>query len=362
MLKEAATRMALFNFADAYTAAGISPGPEIIRARQEAFDKLRQGLTTLNTLCLTRLYFGLNVPDGTDWFRDAFGESDPSFSMIGNQREAAVLSACLLSAALEDGRAAAGLALLTASAAGARVPLVRPELIEEARQALHKQAVVGRRPNLSDPKQIAVPKSKISAINDVLASQDWATAAALFTDASDRLESATTQVRNALVPLVAEITDLREEVEILWWYVGGWSRRLDKPFANLKPALACSMAGLDLADLTRGSVGPAAAPAVLHRLISGISRKTIGPVTIKAAVDAWPENSFELLSLNARLRSVPDICPVLTAFSKASEIGTGSAWNAPFERASNFSVTTPFTAIDLAMQVYREAMLVSLLD
>src|SRR5712691_1088577 len=124
-----------FNFADNYKAAGLTPGPDIIRLREEPFDKLRKSIDASTAIGLTRLYFGLPVPDGTDWFRDAFAKADPSFTMVDNEREAAVLSACLLGAVLDDGKVYGGLAPLAAAAAGNRSPLVRPELLEQARKA-----------------------------------------------------------------------------------------------------------------------------------------------------------------------------------------------------------------------------------
>src|SRR5437899_71713 len=158
------TNMASFSFADSYKAAGLTPGPEIIRLRQEPFDKLRNIIDASTAVGLTRLYFGLPVPDGTDWFRSPFEAADPSFSMLDNQREAAVLSACLLGAALEDGKVAAGLAPLAAAAAGNRSPLVRPEFLEEARKSLHDKAVETRLGAPAGAPRITLPpKSKIPA-------------------------------------------------------------------------------------------------------------------------------------------------------------------------------------------------------
>lgn len=356
--------MAGFNFADSYKAAGLTPGPEIIRLRQAPFDKLRQGIDASTAVGLTRLYFGLPVPDGTNWFRDVFAEADLSFTMVDNQREAAVLSACLLKAALEDGKMFAGLAPLTAAAAGNRAPVVRPEFLEEARQALHDGAVGARLRSPVDPQHIKLPpKSKVPAA--AAQAGDWAKAAELFNQVSEEsvqgMRNLVNQVHNVLVPLVAEVTDLREEIDMLWWYVGGWSRVLERPFTELKLALAATMAGLDLARLTKGHVGPAAAPAILQRLISADRKTESGKVTIKEAVDGFPGHAFKRLELAEGLKKVPDVCPVLTAFLKSSEVGEGLAWHGPFNKASHIKATAAFHPLELAMQVYREALLIALL-
>lgn len=355
------------SFADAYRAAGLAPGPDIIRVRQEACEKLRSKVDPRRAVDLTRMYFGLPVPGGIDWFIAPFAESDPSFSLLDNEREAAVLSACLLAAALAEGEAAAGLAVLDASFSGRRRPLVRPEFIEEARRTLHEMAVQTRRVAV-EVDQIKPPtKSKVSAEADQFAqAPDWPKAAALFKAAADESSRSTTnlvaQVTGVLKPMVAQMTDLREELEMLWWYVGGWSRILDRPFAELDPALAAAMAGRDLADLAEDAVGPAAAAAILQRLISAGREANALEVSIRQAVDAFPWDAGGRLTFSDKLSQVADVCPVLTAFQKASEIGKGSAWHGAFKKATRLDPDTSVPPLDMAMQVYRESLLLALLD
>jgi hypothetical protein len=61
-----------FNFADNYRSAGLTTHPDALRTRQEPFDKLREAIDPQTAIDLTRLYFGLSVPRGTDWFRECF--------------------------------------------------------------------------------------------------------------------------------------------------------------------------------------------------------------------------------------------------------------------------------------------------
>lgn len=359
--------MAGFNFADSYRAAGLNPGPDILRLRQEPFDRLREDISASLAVDLTRLYFGLSVPRGTEWFRAIFGEADPSFSLIDNQREAAVLAAGLLSAAIEDGKTYAALALLTTSAAGLRRPAVRPELLDEARHAISVEAIATRKRNPSNPDQIKAPtKSKLPTDAATLAqSGDWGKTAALFKQVSDEAYEATkvlaNQTASVIRPLAADVADLAEEVEMLWWHIGGWSRFLEKPFAELKPALAAVMAGLDLADLSRTLAGPAAAPAILQRTITIGRKGKVLKLTIKDAVDALSSEALESLPLDEALGSVPDICPVLTAFAKASEIGAGIGWHGAYTKTTGLEPSASFQPLDLALQVYRERQLLAAL-
>lgn len=360
--------MPSYNFADQYRTAGLAPGPEIIRLRQAPFDKLRKSIDRRTILNLTRLYFGFPVPDGTDWFQAAFGETDASFSMVDNEREASVLSACLLAAALEDGNVLAGLAPVVAAAGGGRNPLVRLEFIEEARQALAAHSIASRQKNAADVSNIKQPtKSKVAASVDALvAAPDWAKGGeAIKLAGSESFEASETlanQVLAVLAPLAEQVRDLREEVSMLWWYIGGWSRALGKPFAELDLGLAALMAGLDLAHLAQGESGPAAAPAILHRLVIDSRAGGNEKISLEAAVDALPAGAFQRLAIPASVDSVSDLCPVLTALAKADKIGGGGAWHAAFKKASGLEAAMLFLPLELAMQVYRESLLLAQVD
>lgn len=345
--------MSGFNFADTYKAAGFTPGPEIIRLRQQAFDVIRKEMKAARVIDAVRLYFGLPVPDGVPWFRDSFAATDPSFTMLDNEREAAILSACLLSAEIDSGNVAAGFAPLTAAAVGNREPLVQPGLIEQARQAIHKAAVAARRYDSPQSKQTA---PKIDETADALAQNgDWPTAAVLFKQIAT--EGAARSDR-----LAAEVRDLREEVDILWWYIGGWSRILERPFSALSPGPAALMAGMDLADLTEGELGPASASAILLRVISAGRKEHTAKVTLAESVDGLPAEGRKGLGLPKALGKALDICPVLGALAKAAEIGQGPAWHESFKSVSHLEVSAVFDPADLALQVFRERQLLAQLE
>ena len=359
--------MAGFNFADGYRAAGLTTAPDALRTRQEPFDKLRRTINPQTAIDLTRLYFGLSVPRGTDWFRDAFGETDPSFSLIDNAREAAVLAAGLLEAAAADGKVYAAVATLTTAACSLRQPLVRAELIEEMRFFIQEKAVSDRQQVPVDPNQIELPAKSdvLGELEALVQAPEITNAAGLLnrvgvesTEITDYLGN---QVLAVIRPLASQVTTLREEVDMLWWHVGGWSRQLDKPFADLDLGLAAVLAGIDLADMSRSATGPAAAPAILQRtFLAGRNAKGT-KIAIREAVDAFPDNQFDRLALANSLETVPEICPILTAFAKAGDIGAGPAWHASFTKASGLDAGSALAPLELAMQAYRERLLLRVL-
>lgn len=359
--------MAGFNFADRYRAAGLTPGPEILGLRQEPFEKLRKAIDTKTAVGLSRIYFGLALPNGTDWFRDPFHDADPSFSMLDNQRETAVLAAGLLEASFSDGKILSAIAPLAAAASGLRKPAASPELLAELDRGLACQAISSRQREHGDATAIKLPaKSKLpSDFSDTL-TNDWKKIGLSIKQVSDESFEASkniaNQVASVVKPMHADIADLREEVAMLWWHLGGWSRILETPFAEMSAATAAVMSGLDMADMSRTYEGPVAAPAILHRTIAVGRKGKLGKVTIQEAVDGLETEALDKLDFGTALSSVPDICPVLTAFAKARETGKGAAWHPAYKKASGLDADAEFKAIDLAIQAFRERMMLIALE
>ena len=357
--------MTEFNFADSYRAAGLTLGPEALRTRQEPFDKPRQTIDAQTAIDLIRIYFGLPVPRGTDWFRDAFQATDASFSLIDNAREASVLAAGLLEVATTaDGKVYAALATLTTAACGLRQPRVRPELIDLMRGEIQERAVSDRRHATVKPEQIRLPAtaSKLSPELTALSqSPDLAKASALLKQVSEESAGITRTLANQVLafiqPLAAQVLTLREEVEMLWWYVGGCSRMLDKPFVELDLGLTAVLAGIDMADMSRSATGPAAAPAIFQRIIAACRKAGTKKIAIKDAVDALPRDQLDRLKLPNALGTVSEICPVLTAYAKAKEIGASPAWHVAYANATGLEAGAAFAPLELAVQAFRERLL-----
>lgn len=357
--------MSSYNFADRYKAAGLAPGNDVIVLRQAPFEKLRKSADISVILDLSRLYFGLPLPGGSEWFREAFAENDLSFSMIDNEREASVLSACLLGAIIDDGNIFGAIAPLVASAGGARTPLSNIEFIEHARQAIAKHSVAARRSISTDPSKIKQPvRGKAFTTIDNLIEEPELTALTelvkvFATDSLEATKTLSNQISSVIKPVVEQVRDLREEVDMLWWYVGAWSRILERPFAELEIGTAALMAGLDLSYLVKGESGPVAAPAILHRLI--VSQRANGkdPVSLDSAINTIPSGTLSSFAFNSKIAEVADLCPILCALMKAEDIGSGASWHAAFKKSTGLEATIEFQPLELAMQVYREALLIA---
>ncbi len=348
-------------FADQYKMAGLNPSSQVVQVRQDAFEKLLPSMDAARIVDLTRLYFGFPLPAGADWFRDGFADSDKSFSLVDNAREAAFLAYFLLSGALDDGKMLAGLAPLAAEAK-TRSPIICAGFLVEAREKLAQFAIDSRKRTLPNATAVKLPAKNniVGAADRLTQAPDWANAAELFKSiantSAEGLTELARQVQSSIAPLIAELNELREEADMLWWYVGGWTRVLDRPFSEFTPALIAVLAGFDLASLVRTTLGPVSAPAILHKLIHNVVSEA-SEVTIQDAVDAIAHESIARLQLHGPLKTVPDLCPVLTAFRKAEEIGPSPSWQAYFQKTSLIDPKALFSPLDLAVQVYRESLL-----
>jgi len=361
--------MSNFNLADHYRAAGLTPGPDILRLRQDSFELLRKEIVPAFAVTLARLYFGRPPGDGAEAFRAPFANADPSFSLVDNAREVAVLAGCLLTAALGDGEGYAGLAPVTAAAAGLRKPVAAATLLDGFLRTLAEQAISQRDRDHAEPTQIKSPAaSKIGTETTALAGAgDWGKAAALIKQTSDESFAATrtlvAQTVSVVRPLAEDVADLREEVAILWWYIGGWSRSLDCPLTDLAPGVANLLVGLDLAHLSNSGAGPVAAPALLSRITANVRKgRTGAKLTLASAVDELTGDQLNRLAQPNNVESAYDICPVHCAVAKARESGGGDGWHAAFKSITGLSATVEFRPLDLSLQAYREGLFLKFLS
>lgn len=355
--------MSTFNLADHYRAAGLTPGPDILRLRLDPFEHLRKDIAPAFAVTLARLYFGRPTGDRAEAFRAAFANADPSFSLVDNAREVAVLAGCLLTAALDDGEIYAGLAPVTAAAAGLRKPVAAATLLDGFSRKLTEQSISQRDRVHAEPSEIKSPAvSKIGTETTALAGAgDWGKAAALIKQTSDESFAATkalaTQTASVVRPLAEDVADLREEVAMLWWYIGGWSRSLDCPLTDLAPGVANLLAGLDLADLSDSGVGPVAAPALLSRITANVRKgRAAVKLTLASVVDELAGDQLNQLAQPDNVESAYDICPVHCALAKARETGGGDGWHAAFKSITGLSATVEFKPLDLSLQAYREGL------
>lgn len=353
-----------FSFADHYKAAGLSPGPEIIKLREAAFQRLLKSLSVEHAIDAVRLYYGLPVQD-LEWLRVELSEEDASFSLVDNHREIAVLAACILQAGAQAVNPVCSLGVLVGSVGGVRKPVVSPHLVGLMTDIFSKQAVSVRRLEAADMKKIRNPAASKGTAEAIAASANMDAAAvqkalkAVSQEGQDIARALAGQIVAAVGPLVDQVRDLREEADILWWLTGGWSRVLNVPFETLTPATAALMSGIEMGALAQTSWGPVAASELMHRMMMRSRKGKVAKQTFKEVIDAVGNEQLQLVQIEKSPGDMVDVFPVLGAIFKAKAIGVG-AWHGSFDKAAHLTKSFAPTLEALGRQAYLESLLLKL--
>jgi hypothetical protein len=147
---------------------------------------------------------------------------------------------------------------------------------------------------------------------------------------------------------------LGEEVNMLWWYIGDWGKLVDKPRRDF-PSLALALVvGADLASFVREPPGPYGATAILKRSLASSADRTI---KLAEAVEALPQTDLVAISV-APPPDDGDLFPVHFAMSSARDNGNGR-WQTVFERVTGLKPDVKLPRHHLALQAYRERVLLN---
>jgi hypothetical protein len=354
--------MEAMGIADVYRAAGLTLTPEAMKLRQPPYDTLKKDLPLSRAIELSRFLFGLSQRPQGDWFFKAFNGADATFSMVENEREAAVLAGAILAASAAASNAESALAPLCTAACGTRKPLVVPALLGFLEKQLADEAIaeriVAKVGRISAP---AVGKAGGEA-SQLAQTGDWTKASTVINQVINDGHAAVTSVAGAADAAVSVLQDqldvLREEVGMLWWHVGGVSRKTNEAFADLEPGCAAILAGIDMSDLSSTLVGPYAAKAILQKTLQAGRSGKLGSVTLNESVEALAIDKLTDITGNPKLAGIGDVAPVLFAVAKRQENGPG-AWKQAFQNATGIDAEAKFSALELAVQAYRERQLLS---
>ncbi|WP_061218559.1 GTPase-associated system all-helical protein GASH [Leptospira weilii] len=355
--------------ADYYRIERMNPGPEIINLRNEALENISAKISNLKIIELVRIYFGLSTAKDIDWFKSGFSEKDPSFSMIDNANEASILSATLLNNAMIE-NSFASLAVICCSISNKRHSKAKISLLNDAKSKLQNHSIKERVKGDIDIKLIKpIGKSKISSSieSSIPTGSDWSKVQEVLKQISNEAVGVTkefaAQILSLLQPLIQQGIFIREEMDILWWHIGSWSNILKKPFSEIPIEIAAPLAGIELADLSQTIAGPIAAPMFLERTLT-LNRKKADKsiqISIKDMANKFPLQEYSELNIKKNINIFADLCPILYSLYKYYEIGDSQSWQNSYKKDTLFDSQTYFDPIELAMQVYRERLMLNIL-
>lgn len=348
------------NLADLYQAANIPVSAEDFKLRQDGVDAAGKELTEKKLIDCCRIYFGWwEKNDEFDWFLSAF-RNDPRFSFSGNQRESSVLAGSLLLNELKSGNPFAGLVVLCAAVQGKRqpaVPGISHSVFDKEFKNLSVEETSSRWYNTEFKPlgKTAVTKEKMAEDNTVPTMA--AAVATAFAETHTASKASFTELQTTVSKMAEDLSTAREQLAMLWWLTGGWSRKLTRSFADVGAPLAYFSAGLDLADLSATVHGPYASEALLVKILSSMKKKKA--TTLGELGDSPSDDDFRLLDVSEQGKAYPEICPASAALLKSAEIGKGNSWHAAFEKFAHFPVSTSLQPQEIAVQAMYERLLLS---
>lgn len=349
------------SFADWYRAASLEPRADELEKRWQGIDAFAEDSSASDLAELARLFHGLPQRDAkfAEAFRTPFKEADGAFAMEGNALELRVLAGAAIVRHIEYGdgwAAAAALGLAVPACLGLRPPPVGG-IVEFAAADLTRQSGLLR-------KKAAKPVPKFELAADLQAVKSHLQNNQV-PSLADPLTSAIKQLAGAVGDLAAwakqaqEEQRLRqEESDVLWWLAGGHSRDLGVPLGELKSPSGCLVAAKELADVTGLLPGPYAAASFLHNALRAAHPDLKASVAVADAVAACEPDWRKTFAAADGLDAVLDLCPVHVAVRKCVEAEGKKTWHAPFQSLTGFKATEKVTPLDLAVQAYRERLLV----
>ncbi len=349
--------MPTFEFVSSYRTLVPQASRELIEARGRSHEILIKDAKNLEHIFdLVRLAFQLKDRrlEVEHWFQAVIRKSDPQFSLDHDVAESARIASLVLHQRVSEGDLRCATAVIIGSYQGGRASIDDGALLRCCTAALLDAARARR--SVSAPAIKYAGKGDISAALAAISAGTpdvyQAAAKAVFDDAHDagsRL-AAVTQV--AATGLASDIARLAEEVDMLWWHVGGWSELLDASFSSLPASAVPLIAGIDLAMLSRKLPGPYGARGILMRTIGSSAD---GDGDIVKAVSGCSRDQLKLLTVNSKA-VFEDLFPVHTAIQLAVE-ADGSTWKETFTRRAAIPKSAKISLLALATQSYFERLL-----
>lgn len=277
------------------------------------------------------------------------GDNSP-IDPVAVGRELQVLCAAVLER-LFSNMPDAAIAVLNASFGSIRrvdLPMDLPALAERALVRLSQ-----KKRARSDVKefQVVAPKVDFELSEEAMAAMSvdqWKLELERLRDATRTATRVIVEEQNRVAKLLVRRISLGdEELQMLWWLIGGHSRVAGASFNKVDPALRPLAFSEELGQLTEVSPGPASVTALLSR--AGIADEML---TISDAVNAADMDWIR------EIAEAPRISPVTTplhfALEKKSEIGSSDAWVPVWAAMTGLPEDASMPAIKLAELFYRE--------
>ena len=334
-------------------------------ARWEGVKKLLLNVEFSNLETLFQLCFGGRLTPDIDEIASLYApfvEFDPSFDIAENKREVKVLAGAVLAVLMEDLEAELGDEAAIGATAMAIFGQRRLDLPQDlailGEHAIRRRAEENRRrPKVYSAQEGVQVKVNVEEVQQRLSQGiDQNTVAEELVKLGALVQSRlTTVVRrhgNAMQTLENFLEIQDEEMEMLWWVIGEYSRSCSSTFSKVAVKSRPIIFPVELAAMTKVLPGPISIAALLSRAGLSSARKTEVVQIVNAVREDWLRER-----VLTRLSS-PVTTPLHEAVKRRLETGEDEAWVAGWAAVTGLSASLALTPLDTAMQFYRESLYV----
>lgn len=346
-----------------YRVVSIEDDLDRVQRRWVGVSALVASATRAEIEAMIRLAFRTKqvpIPSALARVRQEFKSADELFDMQGNDRELEILCGATLAVLFERGGdrgATAALAMTTTALDGARAPVTPMDLVALAEHTIaHVSETHRKRPDLESQMKKEGPKfdfDKAAAkVKEQPNAEGFASAFALAAEATRAALAQVTQRMAGAVSAAGRFIAIQdEELEMLWWLVGGRSWDLDRDFTAVATAAQPLVLAKELASSTQALPGPLSVKALLSR--AGLKENTTLaiPVAVNACDDGWLRGLLQGVNVS------PVSLPIHFAIQRKLETGDATSWLAGWAAAADVGVDHAVSPLSLGNLFYRERLL-----
>lgn len=336
-------------------------------ARWKAVVEMAKGADHWRVEVLVRLAFGAKDPAGhknenlANAYETVIGAvrvGEEGFDPVKSAREMQVLAAAAL-VRLFATSADAALTVTTASFGGIRKPELPMDLTTLAARALtYLTARHHARPDI-ESLTIGAPEIDYDSETEVAEGEEELTTDdklnALRDAVGEALATFTNRYNEITQALVRRARLGEEELQMLWWLVGGQSLTQHRPFAKVAVAAQPFVLANELGEMTNASPGPATIGAIIAK--AGVGDKNVEVRTAANAVELdWAKQVSSSNAVSALTT------PLHFALEKRVEVGEDTAWQAGWAALTGLAADVSLPAAQLAELFYREHLFLRVSD
>lgn len=313
--------------------------------------------------CLIRAVFDVDKQKPSEsslnQVREVFKALDPAFDAVNSVKEMQVLAAATLVNLFNESDTLgdiAALSVTTASLNGSRKLDLPMDLLSLAENALDKLSVEERRrPDLStfsNAISVELGDGLVTTEEDEAAETIDANDLASFaTEIRSSLESLSERQASVASALSQFIKVQDEELQVLWWYIGGRSNALDCNFDQITQPARPLIFGKELADETFILPGLRTVQPLMARAGIKEDSKLSIPDMVTGTKTDWLTTV-----MNDDVPS-PVTQPLHFAISRRLEVDDKSSWVDGWAGITGINANKKISALKLGELFYREQLL-----